>query len=196
MKYIITLVVILYAWGLMGQDKIPAVDKSPLDVAYYPVNIPFRNFQKGDDRNVSPKARLFYSRPLKKGRTIFGDLVPYGEVWRLGANEATELNLFTPAVFGSLKLNAGNYSLFAKVEQKQWTILISKDLYIWGHYNLDESKIIGQVVVPVKSLPEEQDAFTAYFSEGANGDAVLNFLWEYVKVEVPISFSNGSGHSK
>ncbi len=196
MKYIIVLVMFLQAWGLTGQDKIPAVDKSPLDVAYYPVTIPFRNFQKGDDRNISPKARLIYSRPQKKGRTIFGDLVPYGEVWRLGANEATELNLFTPATFGSVKLNAGNYSLFAKVEQRQWTILISKDLYIWGHYNLDESKIIGQVVVPVKTLNEEQDAFTAYFSEGSSGGAMLNFLWEFVKVEVPISFSNGSANSK
>lgn len=194
---------VLLLWGVLiqvfllsAQDKIPALDKSPLDVAYYPANVPFRNFQKGEERNINPKARILYSRPQKKGRTIFGDLVPYGELWRLGANEATELELFTNATVGSVKLNAGRYSLFAKVEQNQWTIMISKDLYIWGHYNLDQSKIIGQFVVPVKRLDEAQDAFTTYFSDDSNGGVILNFMWEYLKIELPIIFANGAGDNR
>lgn len=196
MKAVFLFIVLMSSTLAFSQDKIPPIDKSPLDVAYYPLNAPFRNFQKGEERNVMPKARLFYSRPQKKGRTIFGDLVPYGEVWRLGANEATELQLFTTATFGTIKLNPGNYTLFAKVEQNQWTILISKDLYIWGHYNLDETKIIGQFKVPTKSLDMEQDAFTAFFTDGPNGDAVLNILWEFVKIEIPLSFTNGSAANK
>src|SRR4051794_13928524 len=72
--------------------KIPQLDKSPMDMAYYPDNYPVLKIQ---DKATEPLvARVIYSRPQKDGRTIFGGLVEYGTVWRLGANEATEIELY------------------------------------------------------------------------------------------------------
>lgn len=182
------IVLVFFTVTLRAQENLPAIDKSPLDVAYYPTNTAFRNFQKGAERDIQPKARVLYSRPQKKGRSIFGELVPYGEVWRLGANEATELTLYTEAMLGDVTLKAGTYSLFALVEEESWTFLVSTDLYIWGQYHMDESKIIARVTAPVSKMDEEVEAFTVTFMDKENGSVVLLFAWDHTKVELPVKF--------
>ena len=183
-----SIVLVFFTVTLRAQENLPAIDKSPLDVAYYPTNTAFRNFQKGAERDIQPKARVLYSRPQKKGRSIFGELVPYGEVWRLGANEATELTLYTEAMLGDVTLKAGTYSLFALVEEDSWTFLVSTDLYIWGQYHMDESKIIARVTAPVSKMDDEVEAFTVTFMDKENGSVVLLFAWDHTKVELPVKF--------
>ena len=93
MKKILALVLFLqfFFFGLLAQT-LPPVDKSPMDMSYYPANYPVLKIQ---DKMTEPLvARVVYSRPQKTGRTIYGGLVKYGEVWRLGANEATEIEFF------------------------------------------------------------------------------------------------------
>ncbi|MCB0656126.1 MAG: DUF2911 domain-containing protein [Saprospiraceae bacterium] len=189
MKFGLSLIVFLFgSMAIFAQDNLPAIDKSPLDVAYYPTNTAFRNFQKGAERDIQPKARILYSRPQKKGRSIFGELVPYGEVWRLGANEATELTLYKDAMLGDANLKAGTYSLFAMVEEDTWTILVSTDLYIWGHYHMDESKIIARIPAKVEPMDEEAEAFTITFVDQENGSVAILFAWDHTKVTLPIKF--------
>ncbi|MDX1940953.1 MAG: DUF2911 domain-containing protein, partial [Saprospiraceae bacterium] len=73
----------------MSAQKFPDVDKSPMDMAYYPSRVAFRAFGKTDEeKNVKPVIRVVYSRPMKNGRVVFGELQKYGEVWRVGANES------------------------------------------------------------------------------------------------------------
>ncbi|MEZ4897447.1 MAG: DUF2911 domain-containing protein [Saprospiraceae bacterium] len=189
MKFGLSLIVFLIgSMAIFAQDNLPAIDKSPLDVAYYPTNTAFRNFQKGAERDIQPKARILYSRPQKKGRSIFGELVPYGEVWRLGANEATELTLYKDAMLGDANLKAGTYSLFAMVEEDTWTILVSTDLYIWGHYHMDESKIIARIPAKVEPMDEEAEAFTITFVDQEKGSVAILFAWDHTKVTLPIKF--------
>ncbi len=91
--------------------KLPAIDKSPMDMAYYPVNYPVLKIQ---DKAAEPlAARVIYSRPQKEGRAIFGGLIEYGKVWRLGANEATEIELYRDVKIKDKKLAKGRYTLYA-----------------------------------------------------------------------------------
>ena len=79
--------------------------------------------------------KITYSQPHKHGRDIFGSLVPFGQVWRTGANEATELTLSRDIKINGLDLKAGTYSLFTIPGKDAWTILINADLGLWGAYN-------------------------------------------------------------
>ena len=83
------------------QFKLPSVDKSPLDISYYPINVPHLKIE--GNTTEPPIARVIYSRPKKEGRPVFGGLVEYGKLWRLGANEATEIEFYRPVVIVSAK---------------------------------------------------------------------------------------------
>src|SRR5689334_3785889 len=110
--------------SLLAQQGMPGIDKSPMDMSYYPVNYPVLKIQ---DKITEPLvARVIYSRPQKSGRSIFGGLVKTGEVWRLGANEATELQLFRTVHIGGKKIKPGRYTLYAIVNDNNWTIILNK----------------------------------------------------------------------
>jgi len=92
-KFILSISMCLLFLTVDAQEKSKwtPVDKSVLDAATYPRAAAWRNYMGEEDRNLAPRARVVYSRPQMKGRTIFGDLVPFGKEWRLGANEATTM---------------------------------------------------------------------------------------------------------
>src|SRR4051812_32147749 len=93
----------------IAQQNIPALDKSPMDESYCPDNYPLLKIQ---DKLTDPLlARVIYSRPQKNGRIIFGGLIEYGKVWRLGANEATEIEFFQNVKMGDAKIKKGRYTL-------------------------------------------------------------------------------------
>ncbi|HKZ67409.1 MAG TPA: DUF2911 domain-containing protein, partial [Chitinophagaceae bacterium] len=81
---------------VIAQSSLPPVDKSPLDVCYYPFRYP--NLKAQDKITEPLTARVIYSRPKKEGRTVFGGLIEYGKLWRLGANEATEIEFYKPVI--------------------------------------------------------------------------------------------------
>ena len=118
--------------------KFPVLDKSPMDMAYYPANYPVLKIQ---DKVAEPLlARVIYSRPQKNNRTVFGDLIEYNTIWRLGANEATEIEFFKDVKIGGKKLLKGRYTMYAIPTPSQWTIIFNKDTDIWGAFKYDEKE--------------------------------------------------------
>lgn len=164
------------------QVKFPPMDASPADLAYFPV-LAAQTAKKG---GPSPAIiKVTYARPAKKGREIFGKLEPFGQVYRLGANESTEIKFFKPVVVGDKSIPAGSYGLFAIPEQDSWTVIISKDTDHWGAYTYDESKDVVRVKVPVTTLETPLENLSMAFTPQANG-AVLNIAWDKTAVAVPI----------
>lgn len=183
-------IIIITALALLGfsngfsQSKIPATDKSPLDESYYPNNYPLLKIQ---DKVTEPLlARVIYSRPQVNGRMIFGNLVEYGKVWRLGANEATEIEFFQNVKINNSKIKKGRYTLYAIPEAENWTIILNKELDIWGSFRYDSTKDILRVKVPVQKQTDSTENFSIYFDK-ADSTVALNIIWENVKVSLPIS---------
>jgi hypothetical protein len=187
MKKILALLVIFQFVfiSLMAQGDWPAVDKSPMDMSYYPVNYPVLKIQ---DKITDPLlARVIYSRPQKSGRAIFGGLVKTGEVWRMGANEATELHLYRNVHIDGKKLRSGRYTLYAIVNDNNWTIIINKETDIWGAFKYDSKKDVMRVDVPVEKLNSPVEYLSMQFEKSATGCNLL-IAWDNVKVTLPIVF--------
>lgn len=130
-------------------------------------------------------ARVIYSRPQKNGRIIFGGLLNYKEVWRIGANEATEIEFFKNVSFGKAKVAKGRYSIFCIPEENQWTIILNKDLYTWGAFAYDSKKDVTRITVPLQVLANPVEVFTIYFDKSTKGYN-LNFVWDKAKATIPL----------
>ncbi len=132
---------------------------------------------------TGPNVTISYGRPYKKGRDIFGGLEAYGKVWRLGADEATEITFEKGVVFGGKQVSAGTYTLFATPGKEEWTLIVNKALGQWGAYSYDASKDIVQVKVPVKHLDKVVEQLT--ITPKANE---LVIEWDKTSVTVPMSW--------
>ena len=161
----------------------PKVETSPLDVVYYPLNV-----TKAKD-NALPVMRVFYARPQKNGREIFGVLEQYGKVWRLGANESTEIQFFKNVHIEGKKVKAGRYSMFAIPNQDNWTIIINKQTDKWGAFTYDSKKDVMRVNVPIEKLDKVIDVFSITFKETPEG-ANLVMAWDKTQTVLPITFKN------
>src|SRR6186713_1363981 len=89
--------------------------------------------------------QVTYNRPGAKGRTVFGGLVPYGHVWRTGANNATKISFSTPVKLNSTAIAAGTYELFTIPGKDEWTVIIHKNMSQWGAYTYDEKNDVARV---------------------------------------------------
>lgn len=171
--------------GLLAQvGGLPAMDKSALDISYHPSNYPILKIQ---DKTKEPLiARVIYSRPLKAGRSILGDLVEYGVVWRLGANEATELELFRDAKIGSTPVKKGRYTLYAIPEKDKWTFIVNRETDTWGAFKYNSAKDIARITVKPEKHTSITEAFTIYFEKSGS---LINLLimWDDFKVKVPLT---------
>lgn len=163
--------------------KFPPVDASPLDVAYFPVNAAK---VKKDDHSM-PIIKVLYSRPAKKGREVFGVLEQFDKVWRLGANESTEIYFDRQVILGDKKIKAGKYGLFAIPSKGKWTIIVNKQTDRWGAFTYDEAKDVARIDVPVTLLEKPVEVFSIIFMDNANG-ADMIMAWDTTQVTVPISF--------
>ncbi|MEM6633790.1 MAG: DUF2911 domain-containing protein [Bacteroidota bacterium] len=159
------------------------LDRSPMDMAYLPDN--FAHDRKEGDQAI---IRVTYSRPQKKGRDLFGGLLSYGKVWRVGANEAPEINVYQDITLGGKKLQAGTYSLFAIPGEKEWEIIINSDLNYWGAYSYDSAKDIIRIITSVRSLDQVVEAFSLQFQETGSKQATMRLAWDQTMVEVPITY--------
>lgn len=133
--------------------------------------------------------KITYSQPQKKNRKIFGGLVPYGSVWRTGANEATEITTIKDIQLDAILLKAGTYSIFTIPEKDKWTIIINSDVGLWGAYNYNSKKDLWRFTVPVQNTDKTYEAFTIIFDQ-RNEVADLLMLWDNVKVSIPVKFLN------
>jgi hypothetical protein len=133
------------------------------------------------------KIELSYSRPAMKGRKIFGDLVPYGKVWRTGANQATTLTFGDEVTIGGTKIPAGKYGLLAIPDAGEWTVIITKqtDVTSPAAYKQDQD------VVRVKATPVELgfpvENFTILFGDITANSCNLQMVWDNIVVAVPIT---------
>lgn len=126
-----------------------------------------------------------YGQPLKKGREVFGQLVPYGKLWRTGANEATEVTFTTNIQIGETQLLAGTYTLFSIPNKDKWTIILNSELGQWGDFAYDASKNVLTYEATVSTNSDIYEGFTIQFEDVNNGFNML-LLWDNVKVSVPI----------
>lgn len=154
-------------------------------MAYYPANYPVLRIQ--DKANEPLVARVIYSRPQKEGRAIFGSLVQYGEVWRFGANEATEIELYKDVKINNKKLSKGRYTLYAIPTEKEWTVIFNKDTDIWGAFKYDAKKDVLRVNVPVQKVAEPVDMFSIAFTKSPSG-ADMMIAWDEAMVTLPFRF--------
>jgi hypothetical protein len=183
----ITLLSLLIVSVLMGRSQsnnLPPVDKSPMDMCYYPISYPVLKIQ---DKVTEPLvARVIYSRPQKNGRLIFGELVEYGKVWRLGANEATEIEFFRSVKIGDKKVEKGRYTLYAIPTEENWTIILNKDNDTWGAFKYDEQKDVLRITVPVQKLNEGVEAMAMTFEKSESGCNLI-IAWDNIEASLPIS---------
>lgn len=132
--------------------------------------------------------KAVYGQPMKRGREVFGDLEPYGQVWRTGANEATEITTTKDVRVGNKTLKAGTYTLFSVPEKDKWKIIFNSDLGQWGAFKYDPTKDVLITEVPVTQSAELYEAFTIKFDETRTG-ADMMMAWDKTKVLVPLTFS-------
>jgi len=174
----------LISLSLFAQQKTTDVDKSPMDISYCPPGYPI--LKMNGKVKDEPVARVIYSRPQKLGREIFGSIVSYNQVWRLGANEATEIEFFRNVKINGKTISKGRYSIYAICTDTAWTLILNTEKDVWGLlYN--PKKDVYRTTVPVQKNSEAVEAFTMYF-EDVHGGTTLNILWDTVKVALPIKF--------
>ena len=168
-----------------AQTKLPPVDKSPMDMSYYPNGYPVLKIQ---DKLTEPLvARVIFSRPQKNGRAIFGELLEYGNIWRLGANEATEIEFFQSVQIGDTKVKKGRYTMYCIPNPEKWTIIINKETDTWGSFKYDETKDVVRTEVPVEKQTEPLEAFVMAFDKSPTG-ANLAIAWDTLKINLPVVF--------
>ncbi|MCI4666543.1 MAG: DUF2911 domain-containing protein [Bacteroidia bacterium] len=169
----LVVILMLLFWGFRNYTK----SHSPEETA---------SFSEGD-----LKIEVFYNRPSKKGRIIFGELVPYDVVWRTGANEATTFTSNKDLTIGGEVLKAGTYTLWTIPGQNEWKVIFNSEMYPWGvDFNADASRKaefdVLTTSVAVESLSQSLEMFTIDFAY----QEVLNMTlaWDQTKVSVPITW--------
>lgn len=129
---------------------------------------------------------LTYSRPLAKGRKIFGDLVPYNKLWRTGANAATKIAFSEPVEIGGKKLDSGSYVLYTIPGIESWEIILNRGLKNWGTDGYKESEDVLRISVPVFKMKNKMESFTMGFSDVKPETCSLDIQWEKTMVSIPL----------
>ena len=130
---------------------------------------------------------LNYSRPGIKGRKVFGDLVPFGKVWRTGANNATVLTFSDEVIIGGTKIPAGKYGLLTIPNKDKWTVIVTKATDVTSPADYKEENDVVRVDVKPTSLSKAVETFTMQFTDVKNTSLALNISWDKTAVSLPIS---------
>ncbi len=190
--YALALALLLGFTSASAQDVVPppkprvspmAASQVMLDGGAY-VRVIYGQPHRQDPRSETPKPRV-----------IFGEVVPFGQLWRLGANEATMLVSTGALEVAGKTLPAGVYSLYAIPERDKWTLIINKSVGQWGT-QYDEAQDVVRIDVPAAPSPEVYEAFTISFDKPSETDKAssnMNLMWEQTKVVVPIKAAGRAG---
>ena len=128
-----------------------------------------------------------YSRPLVKDRKIFGELVPFDQIWRTGASDATQFSVNKDITFGGNKLVAGDYSLFSIPSKNEWTIIVNTDTKLHGDSEYDEKKDIFRFKIASEKSTHFYETFTIEINDiTTKGEAFLKLMWENTMIKIPI----------
>lgn len=137
------------------------------------------------------KIEFEYSRPSVKGRKIFGDLVPFGELWRTGANASTKVTFGDDAKVGGQDIKAGTYALYTIPGEKEWSVIFYKNTTFWGApeaKDWKEEDVAVKITAPVSMLAETVETLTIDVNNLRNNSASIDIRWENTQVSVPVSF--------
>lgn len=126
------------------------------------------------------KVTIDYSAPSKRNRVIMGELVPYGKVWRTGANAATTLTTETTLMLGTLHVPPGTYTLYTIPGEKEWTLIVNKQTGQWGT-NYDEKQDLGRTKMTVSKVKQPVETFVIGVDK-----STLNFTWENTRATAPL----------
>ena len=143
------------------------------------------------DGNLSIK--VFYNRPYKKNRVIFGGLVPYGKVWRTGANEATTFETNRPLTIEGKKLAAGKYTLWTIPDSVNWTVIFNSEYGQWGvdsNAEANRDPELDVLTFPIHAVWQDREfeQFTITFEKKMESEAEMVLLWDKTVVAVPFSY--------
>lgn len=141
-------------------------------------------------------AKICFSSPRMRGREIMGGLVPYGQPWRLGANEPTTLHVTAPVRIGEMELEPGAYALYAIPGREEWEIVVNSAVDRWG-IPIDEEvrqHDVGSVTVTPESLSEPVEAMDLRLEPRDGGGANLVMEWETTRLSVPVRPASGGGY--
>ncbi len=130
-----------------------------------------------------------YSRPGIKGRTVFGDLVPYGKLWRTGANGATKLTFSDDVKISGKDIAAGTYALFTIPGEQEWTIILNKNFSQGGTGNYKESEDVLRIKVKSIKIPGTIETFSIGLEDVKPTSALIEILWESTIVQIPLEVS-------
>ncbi|GGE01146.1 DUF2911 domain-containing protein [Planktosalinus lacus] len=175
LNYIKTSLLFLFiftSFTSLEAQEFPSLDASPLDITIV----------RNDD--MSPVIRVIYSRPKKNDREIFGALVPFEKIWRTGANEATELEIYEPLKLGSEIIEKGTYTLYTIPKKDEWTVILNRETNVWGAYNYKEELDIVRIDVPSKSAAATIESLSMAFMPTENGVSLM-IGWDDRFIEVP-----------
>ena len=178
--------------AIVNDSNLLSIDRSPMDMIYFPVDYPKEKMTAPG--LPDPLARVIYSRPQINGRIIFADssvsknfIQHYGQEWRLGANEATEIEFFKPVTINDKKIAAGRYIIYCIPFPDKWKIILNSNLFSWG-LHMDKTKDIAQVELPVTKNYPRAEYFTMIFQKTDQGCALV-MQWGDTKAVMPISFN-------
>lgn len=129
---------------------------------------------------------LDYGQPGVKGRDIYGSMIPYGKVWRTGANSSTKIKFSGDVELGGNKLPAGEYALYSIPGEKEWTIIIHDNTKLWGAGNYDPANDIFRFKAPVTTLKDFHETFSIGFEDYKSDGANMVIHWENTKVTIPV----------
>jgi hypothetical protein len=186
MKYFFIATLVVASFGAKAQSTsiIPPFDQSPMDMVYFPDNYPILKIQNKVSGPL--EMRVIYSRPQVKDRKIFGGLQEFGKVWRVGANEATEIEFFKNVTINNKKIMKGRYTLYAIPYADKWTFILNKVTDTWGAFKYDSSKDVVRITVPILNNSKVEDMTISL--DKTNTGADLCVLWDEVKAVLPINF--------
>lgn len=177
-SYYSSIIVVLFTFLYFtesGAQNFKEIDKAPHDISYFRVN-----------RVTPPLVKVLYGRPQKNGKKIFGNVVPYGKIWRTGANEATEVKFYKDVKFGDISVKAGTYVLVTIPGENEWEIILNSKLDVLGAYQYNPIYDIARIKIPVHTA-ETLEAFSIAFK---NTDDLVQMVlgWDDTRVKIPLHF--------
>ena len=132
------------------------------------------------------EVEIVYSRPGLRDRQAFGKLVPYGQIWRTGANASTKISFSDPVMLGGQEIPAGTYALYTIPGEKEWTVIVHKNLTLWGEGGYDQAEDLVRFTVPATKVTDKVETFTMDLNNLNDNQANISLVCENTKVDIPL----------
>lgn len=175
--FIAVFVCALFFQNQLFSQNFNHIDETPTDITYLRQN-----------KVQEPLVKVVYGRPQKSGSHVFGEQVPYGKIWRTGANEATEIKFYSDIKFGDKTVKAGTYILHTIPGEEEWTIILNSNVDTWGASFYDETKDVVRIKVPAQKA-KELEIFSIAFKQNLKNTYMV-LAWDTTRVNIPLQKNN------